>query len=268
MKLKNKNAIVTGGSRGIGLEIAYKLASEGSNVAILDIIDKDIDFSSSLKKGSGEIKLFKCDISSKEEVVSFFDSSKKEYGSFNFLINNARYKSKFGLKEPVEEWEKSLSVGLSAPFYLSQELIKRSEDGGSIVNLCSVASKLVTKESPSYHAAKGGLLALNRYLAIKGGKNNIRVNAILPGLIIQDDHAERFKSKTNLAYREMSEKYQPMGQVGTQKDISELVLFLCSDESKYLSGAEINLDGAATIQDQFSVLLDFLYNRSTNPTKD
>ena len=78
MKLKNKNAIVTGGSRGIGLEVAYKLASEGSNVAILDIIDKDIDFSSSLKKGSGEIKLFKCDISSKEEVVSFFDSSKKE----------------------------------------------------------------------------------------------------------------------------------------------------------------------------------------------
>ena len=237
MKLKNKNAIVTGGSRGIGLEIAYKLASEGSKVAILDIIDKDIDFSSNLKKGSGEIKLFKCDISNKEEVVSFFDSSKKEYGAFNFLINNARYKNRFGLNEPVEEWEKSLSVGLSAPFYLSQELIERSENGGSIVNLCSVASKLVTKESPSYHAAKGGLLALNRYLAIKGGKNNIRVNAISPGGIF-DNQNETFIARY--------ENKVPLGRLGSPNDIAPGLIFLLSDDSRYITGHNLIIDGGWT----------------------
>lgn len=259
---KVRNSIVTGGSRGIGRDIALTLASEGINVAILDLVDNKEDFKSLLKKGCGEITFYKCDLTNREEINSFLDKAYKKYGSINYLINNAIYKNQHGINEPLEEWNKSISVGLTAPFLLSQELINREKNGGSIINICSVAARLSTSESPSYHAAKGGLLALSRHLAVEGGKKSFRVNAILPGLIIQDDHLDRFNSIKNLKYREMCQKYQPMGKVGTQSDISKLVLFLCSDNSKYISGAEINIDGGATIQDQFAMLQNQLKNKT------
>lgn len=254
MNLKKTRTIVTGGSRGIGFDIAKRLSKAGSKVSILDIVPPNTNLSALNKKLKGEVKYVECDLSKTKEIKLFFDKTKNNYKEFTILINNARYKTNSELYENSSQWNKSISIGLSAPFLVSQEVIKYSKMGGSIINICSIASKLVTDESPSYHVVKGGLLSLNRYLAVKAGPKNFTVNAILPGLIIQDDHQERFNSKENQAYKKMSINYQPMGSVGKQKDISDLVLFLSSKESRYISGSEINLDGAASVQDQFSLL--------------
>ncbi len=254
MRFKNTLSIITGGSRGIGLEISSHLLEKGSEVVILDIKPPDKEILSRHKK----LSYVRCDLSSEKEITSFFDDFSLPKDKEIILVNNARYKSLSNMEESFLDWNKSIAVGLTAPFILSKEIFERSRKGGSIINICSIASKLATGESPSYHAAKGGLLALTKYLAVMGGEKNFRVNAILPGLIIQDDHLEKYASGGNEAYRNLSENYQPMGNHGTQSDIANLVTFLCSQDSKYLSGSEISLDGAATIQDQFTLLKKFL----------
>ena len=256
MDLNNKNAIVTGGARGIGLEICIELASAGSNVVSLDISKSKMNLQ--LPPKSGNVEFIQCDISRENDRKKVLDKIYKNYNSFEILVNNARYRSSSNieetLEETLEEWTSGLEVGLTAPFFLSQEFISREINGGSIINICSVASFLATSGAPSYHAAKGGLLSLTKYLAIEGGKRGVRVNAILPGLIIQEDHKERFNSPDNALYKYLSEQYQPMGKVGSQKDVAEMVLFLSSDQTRYVSGASIAIDGAGTIQDQFSLV--------------
>lgn len=256
MILKNKKAIITGAARGIGLEISKKLVKNGCQVVILDKVEK-LEFLDALINDFPQIDYYQCDIANQESRSEVLEILYKKYLNFDILINNARFKSKYSLDEPLTEWMQSINVNLTSPFFLSQEFIKRAENGGSIINICSVASVLATSESPSYHAAKGGLLALTKYLAVQGGKKQVRVNALLPGLIVQNDHLKRFNSSENALYQDMCKQYQPMGEVGKESDVANLAVFLSSDLSKYISGSSINIDGAATVQDQFSLITKF-----------
>ena len=255
MNLIGKNAIVTGGGRGIGLAIGKKLVQEGCNLII-------VESNKSLKN-----KILNCFKTNYEKVIflesdigdpiareKIFSKELHDFAPIDILINNARYKNKFQIEEPEHEWEKAIKISLSAPFFLSQKFIKQSKKGGVIINICSPAAFLATAESPSYHAAKGGLLSLTKYLSVFAGDKEIRVNAISPGFIVQNKHLPKYNSRENKDYRNLCEFYQPMGKVGTEEDVSELVSFLCSDRSKYLSGACIDLDGAATNQEQFSLI--------------
>jgi NAD(P)-dependent dehydrogenase (short-subunit alcohol dehydrogenase family) len=179
-------------------------------------------------------------------------------GSVDILVNNARAGRRLGLLEESEEnWDLAVDVGLKAAFFASQAVIKLMADRGGcrIVNIASVAAMQVTNESPSYHAAKAGVLQLTKYLAVAGGPLHARVNGILPGLVVQDEHRPRFDSADNAAYRALAARYQPLGAVGAERDVAEAVLYLCSDRARYVSGACLVLDGAATAQEPFGLLL-------------
>ena len=106
-----------------------------------------------------------------------------------------------------------------------------------------------------YHAAKAGLQQITRYLAVAAGPYNVRVNSLLPGLIIQERHHTKFNASDNEAYQKLATIYQPLGEVGDEKDVAEAVLYLCSERAKYVSGISLVIDGGATVQEQFGMLL-------------
>ncbi len=253
--MTNKTAIITGGSRGIGLSIVRKLLNKKIKVFVLDknkITDKEFDIF--LKEGL--LKVCHCDLSKPSNALKIFKQIINNEKNVEILINNARTKDKTDLStESITSWNYGLNVMLTTPFVISQEFILNSGiTNGSIINISSITASLISNESPVYHVAKGALNAMTRYLAVKGGKK-IRVNSILPGLIIQNEHLKRFNSNTNVGYKDICENYQPMGEVGTEKDIASLVAFLSSDEAKYISGTSIAVDGGATLQEQLTLLL-------------
>ena len=251
MKFRKKTAIVTGGARGIGLEICKQFLLHGADVICLDVNEPD---STKVSNLNSQFKYIAFDLENTKSFLPFFESL-IENSPPHFLVNNARFKDKSSLNtQNLLSWNKAISVGLTAPFFLSQLFIEKALPNGSIINICSVASILATTESPAYHAVKGGMLALTRYLAVGAGPKKIRVNALLPGLIVQEEHTTRYMRDDNEAYRQKAEKYQPMGSVGSSKDVAEAVMYLCSDKSKYISGVALPVDGGASVQEQFSLL--------------
>jgi len=258
--LKNKIAIVTGGSRGIGLAIVLKFLKEKAKVYILDKNTvNDERFQNYIDKGV--LKVCKCDFLDPKNVLIKFKNILDEEAKIDILVNNARSRDKTDLEtENFESWTNGLNIMLTTPFLLSQQFILSPKAfGGCIINISSVTSNLISNESPVYHISKGAINSMTNYLAVQGGKiKKIRVNSILPGLIIQEEHTEKFNSEQNQDFRNACQFYQPMNKVGSERDIASLVSFLVSDQAKYISGSSIVVDGAATLQDQITLLLNYL----------
>jgi NAD(P)-dependent dehydrogenase (short-subunit alcohol dehydrogenase family) len=255
---KSKVALITGAARGIGLGIARRLAEEGARVLIADINAQAGALAVQNMRDSGLLADFiNADLSAVGEAASLIATAMQLAGSVDVLVNNARAGRRLGLLEETEEnWSLAHDVGLKAAFFASQATIKAMADRGGcrIVNITSVAAVQVTLESPAYHASKAGLLQLTKYLAVAGGPYHARVNGVLPGLIVQEEHRPRFDASDNAGYRAIAAHYQPMGAVGSERDVAEAVLYLCSDRARYVSGACLVLDGAATAQEPFGLL--------------
>jgi NAD(P)-dependent dehydrogenase (short-subunit alcohol dehydrogenase family) len=260
-----KTALVTGAARGIGLGIARRLAEEGARVVIADInTQKGVDIAKNLCNQGYKADFIHTDLSIPKGAASMVAAAFDITGGIDILINNARVGSRLGLLEETEEnWNMSLAVGLKAAFFASQATIRlmANRGGCSIVNVGSVAGIQVTLESPSYHASKSGLIHLTKYLAVAGGPYHARANCVLPGLIVQDEHRPRFEAEGNEAYRALAASYQPNTGVGSEQDVAEAILYLCSHRARYVSGACLILDGAATAQEPFSLLLQKFKDR-------
>lgn len=256
-----KVVVVTGAARGIGLRIARHFGIHGARVIIVDnnrsSAEKAITNLQELRIAADFVY---ADLSMPGAAISAIQESAKLAGRLDILVNNARGGSRLDFLEETEEnWDTTNFVSLKAAFFAAQAAVKimRTQGGGCILNISSVAAILSTKESPSYHASKSGLQQLSRYLAVAAGPFNVRVNAILPGLIVQADHRKKFEASDNEEYRKMAEFYQPLGQVGAEDDVAEAALFLCSKKMRYISGSCLVLDGGATVQDQFGMLMRF-----------
>lgn len=219
---QKKVAVITGGAHGIGKVIAEEFQKEGAIVRIIDI---------------AEGNHYVGDIGKKEVLEDFADKVIKENGHIDFLINNALPLMKGIDTCSYEEFEYALSVGITAPFYLTKLFQPYFADGASIINISSSRDRMSQPQTESYTAAKGGIAALTHALAVSmAGK--VRVNSISPGWI-----------DTEYTVYEGPDAYQqPAGRVGNPKDIANMVLYLCSDKAGFITGENICIDGGMTRQ--------------------
>lgn len=217
-----KVAVITGGAHGIGKAIAEAFRAEGAAVEIIDI-------------APGEH--YVGNISKKETLESFTKAVLDRHGHIDFLINNALPLMK-GIDEcTYEEFQYALSVGVTAPFYLSKLFAAHFAPGGVIINISSSRDRMSQPQPESYTAAKGGIAALTHALAVSLA-GQVRVNSISPGWI-DTDYRE---------YEGPDATQQPAGRVGHPMDIAHMVLFLCSDKAGFITGENICIDGGMTRQ--------------------
>lgn len=217
---QGKVAVVTGGANGIGKCIAEEFQKNGARTAVID-------------KAPGEH--YVGDIADKGILENFAESVVKKYGHIDFLINNALPLMR-GINEcSYEEFQYAMSVGVTAPFYLSKLFLPYFNDGGSIINISSSRDRMSQPQTESYTAAKGGIAALTHALAVSlAGK--VRVNSISPGWI--DTSFRNYKGP--------DAAQQPVHRVGNPLDIASMALFLCSDKAGFITGENICIDGGMT----------------------
>ena len=253
-----KVALVTGSARGIGKTIAAAFGRAGAKVAISDL-NREASKATvrEMRKAGIDAHHFAVDLSKRGGPQRMVAAVAKKFGRLDVLVNNARAGKRLGLAEDTEDnWDTTLSVGLRAAYFASQRAIPvmHSKGGGSIVHISSVSALLVSQESAGYHAAKAGLIQLTRFLAVHAGRHGVRVNSVLPGFIVQDEHRERFEREDNATYRAQAEKCHPLGTAGHASDVAETTLFLCSESARFITGQAIVVDGGLSIQDPWALM--------------
>lgn len=257
MNFESRTVLVTGGAKGIGRNIVHAFARAGARVLFCDK-DKAEGraVAAALAKDGLSVDYCYSDLASPGAPQKLVRDAVQEMGRLDVLVNNARSGKRTTLQEESElNWDETFSVTLRAAFFAAQEAIKAmSGGGGAIVNVSSIASMLSCHESPSYHAAKAGLSHLTRYLAGHAGGEGIRVNCVVPAVIVKDEHWDRFVQPDNEAYRRVFIDAHPVAAVGRSDDVADAVLFLASDRARFISGQCLVLDGGMSVQDQ-SILL-------------
>lgn len=242
--MKGKSVIVTGSTKGIGLEIAKIMLSVGANVVINSRTQKDVD--STLKELSeiGSIKGFACDVGIFENCTKLAQFALDSFDRVDVLVNNAGSSMiSDSMDLAKDDWEKTIRSNLSGPFYLSQACgkIMTKNGGGSIVNISSMFGSGGVPKRLAYCTSKFGLNGLTQTLAVEWAHYNIRVNAVSPGYIetpmdVGDQNTGGY-TKSDITRR------TPLGRYGTSQEVAQVVLFLASDLSSYITGANINVDG-------------------------
>jgi NAD(P)-dependent dehydrogenase (short-subunit alcohol dehydrogenase family) len=260
-RFTDKVVTVTGSARGIGKNIIRAFGEEGASIVICDFNQEQGQATEKEFKQAGlAAEFLPLDLSQKGAPQTLIQEIVETHGKIDVLVNNARSGKRLGLLEETEEtWDLGLSVTLKAAFFAAQEAIRAMSQtgGGAIVNISSIAGFSVCKESPIYHIAKAGTIQMTRYLAVNAGQYGVRVNAVLPGFIVQDEHRERYNRDDNQSYRNVVEFCHPLGEVGRSDDIARTVLFLCSPEAAFISGECITVDGGVSVQDQSTLLYRF-----------
>lgn len=250
MRLKSKAVLLTGGSQGIGQAIALKFIREGARLAIADRDVRALEETVSLLRAEGgEVLPIEADLQDKVQIDQMIDESLETFGSIDVLINNA------GICRPAplldiseEDWDQHLSINLKAPFLAAQRLAREwmsSGKKGAIVNTSSVNGIQAEANQAHYNASKGGLNLLTMSLALELAPSGIRVNAVCPGFI--ETRLTR-KAIQNEAVISEYLKSVPMGRVGQPDEIADVVLFLASEESRYITGHCLVVDGGQVIK--------------------
>ena len=247
--LKNKVALITGASKGIGEAIALTLAAHGAKVVINSRKQEEIDkVASTIRSAGGECLAIAGNAGEVATCKSLIDQAVKRYGGLDILVNNAASNPSYGPVVETEEWayDKIMSVNVKAPFELSRhaypEMKKRG--GGSVINMSSIASHTPDPGLGLYSVSKAALNMLTKVMAKEWGPDNIRVNAICPGLI-KTKFSQAIWQDEAMLKRFM--KMVPMGRMGTVEEIAALALFLSSDVSGYCTGTLFYADGGTVI---------------------
>jgi NAD(P)-dependent dehydrogenase (short-subunit alcohol dehydrogenase family) len=250
-RLAGKIAVITGGGSGIGRAIALAFGREGAKVAVFGRTQTTLDAVVKELAGMGAEGLaVVCDVTCMSEILSAVETAEKAFGPVNVLVNNAGVLSVSTAESITEDdWDRVIATNLKGPFLMSRAVLAafRRAGHGSIVNIGSVLGLIAMKDRAAYCASKGGLTLLTKAMALDHAHEKIRVNCICPAIVETElvkglfDEAEQGRKA-----REARIATLPMGRFGTPKDVAELAVFLASDESSWMTGAAIPVDGGLT----------------------
>lgn len=248
MNFTGNVALVTGAGSGIGRETARRFAELGASVVVADVNkDGGADTVHLVQECGVEGRFVSCDVSDPEEVARLLEETVSRFGRIDFAVNNAGIG---GPWEPLHSyphdgWDKVLAVNLSGVFYCMQEEIRRmSGSGGSIVNIASLAGKLGLPNQAAYTASKHGVIGLTRVSAQEVARHNIRVNAVCP-VYTETPLFNPLIADNPRRAEKMLERI-PMRRFGQPRDIADAIVWLCSEQSSFMTGQAINLDGGMT----------------------
>ena len=247
-KLAQKVAVITGGARGIGKQIALTFAGEGADIVIGDIIEMET-VAQDIKSLGREVITIKTDVTSKAEVQNLIHTAVNNFNKVDILVNNAGITRRASFMELTEDdWNAVIDVNLKGAFLCIQaaaeHMIKRKY--GKIINIASVAGLNAVYVSANYCVSKAGVIQLAKVCARELGPYGINVNAIAPGVVLTDIvYYQRTQAEVE-RYVEDREKWAALGRVGTVEDIANVALFLASDESSFITGQVIAADGGRT----------------------
>ena len=237
--LEKKNIIVTGASGGIGNAIIKKLNESGANILASGTRIEKLE---ELKKNFEEIKILKFDISQSDKIEEFIENATNELGgSLDGLVNNAGItQDNLAIRMSLDEWQKVINVNLTSAFLMSKFAIKKmlKNKSGKIVNITSVVGHTGNLGQANYTASKAGIVAMSKSLAIEYAKKNININCISPGFI-----KTAMTDKIDDKFKEVIISKIPSARLGEPDDIANAVLFLTSDQSNYINGETLHVNG-------------------------
>lgn len=244
--LTNRTALVTGGSRGLGLEAAIALSEAGASVAITG---RRVSWLSSaadeIRRRGHACRTIECDVSDDAQAARAVREATNSLGSLDILVNNAGVSWAAPAEElPVEKWHEVMATNATGTFLMSQAVMREMQrhGGGSIINIASVAGLVGTSpdvlDAAGYSASKGAVIALTHDLAVKWARHGIRVNAVAPGFF-----DTRMSEKVVARSRAQIERLTPMGRIGRPGEVGQVVVFLAADASRYITGQVLPVDG-------------------------
>ncbi len=237
--LKNKNIIVTGASGGIGNSIIKKLSEAGANILASGTNVEKLD---KLKNQFEKIKILKFDISHANKIEEFIENATQELGgNLDCIVNNAGItQDNLAIRMSLEEWQKVIDINLTSTFLMSKFAIKKmlKNKSGKIINITSVVGHTGNLGQANYTASKAGIIAMSKSLAIEYAKKNINVNCISPGFI-----KTAMTDKIDEKFKEIIISKIPSARLGEADDIANAVLFLSSNQSSYINGETLHVNG-------------------------
>jgi|TARA_B110001452_G_scaffold240688_1_gene222407 3-oxoacyl-[acyl-carrier protein] reductase len=237
--LKNKNIIITGASGGIGNSIVERLYNSGSNILATGTRTEKLE---ELQSKFGNIKTLKFDISQHEKIEEFInEATEKLGGSLDCIVNNAGItKDNLAIRMSFDEWTKVIDINLTSTFLMCKYSIKKmlKNKSGKIINITSVVGHTGNVGQANYTASKAGIIAMSKSLAIEYAKKNINVNCVSPGFI-----STAMTDKIDEKFKETIIAKIPSNRLGKPEDIANAVAFLSSDQSDYINGETIHVNG-------------------------
>jgi len=237
--LKNKNIIITGASGGIGNSIVKKLSEAGANILASGTKVEKLD---ELKKKFNNVSILKFDISLTDKIEDFIENATKILGgSLDCLINNAGItQDNLGIRMSLKEWQRVIDINLTSTFLMNKFAIKKmlKNKSGKIINITSVVGHTGNVGQANYTASKAGIIAMSKSLAIEYAKKNININCISPGFI-KTTMTEKIDEK----FKEVILSKIPSARLGEPDDIANAVLFFSSDQSNYINGETLHVNG-------------------------
>ncbi|HEY8061287.1 MAG TPA: SDR family oxidoreductase [Gemmatimonadales bacterium] len=251
-RLKGKTALVTGGARGIGEAICTRLAAEGAHVAVTDIHDHDgRRVADAISTAGGSARYWRMDVTREADVAKTVAAVVAAHGRIDILVNNAGV---IGANKPTTElteadWDVVLAVNVKGVFFCTKSVLPQmiERGAGRIVNLCSVYGTVGAPNAPPYHASKGAVRIMTKTDALLYAKHGIRVNSVSPSFVgtpMLDAFAGSI-GDTDRMLEELASMH-PVGRIGTPEEVAAAVLYLALDESDFVTGSDLVVDGGYT----------------------
>lgn len=245
--LEGKSVLITGGSRGIGRQIALSMAESGANVAFTYAQSDDaaIKVRDEIEKTGRKALAIKADAVDLERAGEVIDQVVKEFGTIDVLVNNAGItRDTLIMRMSEQQWDEVITTNLKSVFNYSKSVVRpmMRQRSGSIINISSVIGLMGNPGQTNYAASKAGIIGFAKSLAKEIGSRNIRVNVVAPGYIVTE-----LTHDLPPQQKEAMEKATPLGRAGTAEDVADTVIFLASEASSYITGMVLQVDGGLAI---------------------